>query len=478
MMKKKTKMLLIPCAAAALTLGASMMSYAATGWAEEGGQWVYYNNDGSKATDVFKKSGNGWYYLDSDGYMTKSSLIEVDDNYYYVDSMGAMVSNQWREVENEESGDGEPDTWWYYLQANGKAVKKSGSSDSVKTATLPTASGNAKFIFDEEGRMMSGWIDENGEMLTDEDAWRTGLYYCGLEDGGRMATGWKYLTAEDDDSEKDRDGDGYYFYFNTNGKKVTDTDSKKINGRKYRFNEEGVAEFDWYAKPDTASGSSASSSNMYYSTEEQCWLSTGWFKTVPGENVDAEAHDDDEPKWFYANSNGELAKAEIKTIKGQKYGFDPNGIMLNGLYKITFEEDGRTIAQAEEIESENELPEEGEDVSVYYFGNSPKEGAMKTGTCTLDIDGEKYYYKFKTSGSDKGAGVDKIDGDSIYVKGKRLEAEEGSKYEAIEYDGKEYLVSTSGKIMKSKKNIKDADDNYYCTDSKGVITYKGNEKKD
>ena len=174
-MKKNMKLLLIPCTAAALTLGSAMISFAATGWAEENGQWVYYNNDGSKATDVFKKSGNGWFYLDEDGYMAKSRIVEVDDNYYYVNSAGAMVSNEWREVENEDSGDGEPDTWWYYLQANGKAVKKSGSSDSVRTATLPTAAGNAKFIFDEEGHMMSGWIDEHGELLTDDDAWQAGL---------------------------------------------------------------------------------------------------------------------------------------------------------------------------------------------------------------------------------------------------------------------------------------------------------------
>lgn len=474
-MKKQTKLLLIPFAAAALTISASMMSFAATGWAEENGQWVYYNSNGDKATDVFKKSGNLWFYLDSDGYMAKSTLVESDDNYYYVNSEGAMVSNQWREVENEESGDGEPDTWWYYLQANGKAVKQSSSSDSVRTATLPTSTGDAKFIFDEEGRMMTGWISESGEMLTDEDAWKEGVYYCGPEDGGRMATGWKYLEAEAYDDDDNREGDGYWFFFKPNGKKTVDTDSKKINGRKYRFDENGVAEFDWYAKPGTEV---ASGSNLYYSTEEQCWLSTGWFKAVPGEEVDPEAHEDDEPYWFYADSNGELAAGEIKTIKGQKYGFDPVGKMLHGLYKLTFDEDGRTILEAEKIETEDDLPEEGENVSVYYFGDAPKEGAMKTGTCTLDIDGEKHYYKFKTSGSDKGAGVDKIDGDSIYVKGKRLEAEEGSKYEPIEYDGERYLVSTSGKIMKSKKNIKDADDTYYCTDSKGIITYEGYDKKD
>ncbi|EEG56810.1 cell wall-binding repeat protein [[Clostridium] asparagiforme DSM 15981] len=76
MMRKNMKLLLIPCTAAALTLGSAMISFAATGWAEENGQWVYYNNDGSKATDVFKKSGNGWFYLDEDGYMAKSQIVE------------------------------------------------------------------------------------------------------------------------------------------------------------------------------------------------------------------------------------------------------------------------------------------------------------------------------------------------------------------------------------------------------------------
>ena len=138
-MKRQAKWFLIPCAAMALTMGSALVSFAATGWAEENGEWVYYNNDGSKATDVFKKSGNNWFYLDSDGNMAKNQLIEDDDNYFYVNSAGAMVTNQWRSIENEDAGSDEPDEWWYYFQSNGKAVKKSGSSDNVKFATLPTS---------------------------------------------------------------------------------------------------------------------------------------------------------------------------------------------------------------------------------------------------------------------------------------------------------------------------------------------------
>ena len=376
----------------ALTMGSALVSFAATGWAEENGEWVYYNNDGSKATDVFKKSGNNWFYLDSDGIMAKNQLIEDDDNYFYVNSAGAMVTNQWRSIENEDSGSDEPDEWWYYFQSNGKAVKKSGSSDNVKFVTLPTSTGQAKFTFDDEGHMLYGWIDESGEMLTDDDAWKSGMYYCSDNGDGRMATGWKYIPAVNDEDD-DREGDGYWFYFSTNGKKTVDNDSKKING--------------------------------------------------------------------------------------QYYGFDVNGKMLQGLYRIEFEANGKTIRSAEEIEDVDEIPDEDEDgVFVYYFGDSPKEGAMKTGTITMEIDGDKYYYSFEKSGSKKGAGTDGIDGDSIYVKGRRLEAEEGTKYQPVTYKDETYLISTSGKLVKNKKNVKDSDDVYYKTDSKGRIVDSGTEKPD
>ena len=178
-MRKFSKWLAIPCAALLLTAGGAMTSLAATGWAMEDNEWVYYNADGTKATDVFKKSGNNWYYLGSDGSMVYSSIVEYNDDYYYVNSSGAMVTSEWRAVDNEDAGssEDEPDQWWYYLQSNGKAVKRSGSSDHVKFTTLNTSTGPAKFTFDEEGHMLFGWLDESGEMQTGDDAWKTGIYY-------------------------------------------------------------------------------------------------------------------------------------------------------------------------------------------------------------------------------------------------------------------------------------------------------------
>lgn len=469
------KLLVVPCLVMAVSAGGSMVSMAAGGWVQESGTWAYYNNSGDKAADVLKKSGNNWYYLDSEGRMVKDRLVEVNGDFYYMNSSGAAVTNEWRSVPNDSPSDGEPDEWWYYFQGNGKAVKKPSGASGVKLISISSKAGTNRYIFDENGRMMSGWISENGEMISDEDAWKSGVYYAGEPDDGKVATGWKYLTAVNDE-DTNRNGDGYWFYFKSNGKKTADTDSKTINGKKYRFNEYGAAQFDWHV----ATGSNATPGNAvnrYYNEEDKTWLATGWFRAVPGENVDAEAYNNDEAHWFYADKKGDVVKAQIKTINGHKYGFDLNGKMLHGLYRISFEDNGSTIASAEKIENEADIPESSEEgVYVYYFGDSPKEGAMKTGEATLEIDGEKYQYRFRKSGSYKGAGADGMEENAIYVMGRKLKADKDSKCEAVTYKGEQYLVNTSGKIMKNAKNTKDADDVYYCTDKKGIITYKGAEK--
>ena len=67
----------------------------------DSGTWVYYNRDGERATDSWKKSGNNWYYLDSDGEMAIDQLIEdgdrtkdktINGKKYAFDQYGAMVA--------------------------------------------------------------------------------------------------------------------------------------------------------------------------------------------------------------------------------------------------------------------------------------------------------------------------------------------------------------------------------------------------
>lgn len=125
-------------------------------------------------------------------------------------------------------------------------------------------------------------------------------------------------------------------------------------------------------------------------------MSVGWFKTVPGEETDPEGYSDGEERWYYAEKDGDVVKSRIKKINGSYYAFDEYGKMLEGLYKL--EVSDKDILSCTEIESENDLPEDGDIEEVYYFGGNSKAGAMKTGTTTLDIDGERYTYNFRKSG--------------------------------------------------------------------------------
>jgi len=277
--------------------------------------------------------------------------------------------------------------------------------------------------------------------------------------------------VEDDENTKDNFDGAYWFYFGSNGKKLNDT-TKTINGLKYLFNENGAAESEWY---ESASPSTSSSANQYYNLPDQCWLAKGWFKAVPGEDIDPEAYDDGEEYWFYASSSGQLTTSQIKTINGLRYGFNEKGEMLHGLYKLTLDSNKR-LESYEEIETEDDFPAADEDREVYYFGNSPKEGAMATGKTTIDIDGEKYTYNFRKSGSSKGAGYNAIYDDSIYIQGRMLKADKDEKYKAVQYNDKEYLIGTTGKLAKNKTNIQDGDGMYYKTNNDGSIQDSGYEK--
>ena len=115
--------------------------------------------------------------------MATDRLIEDGDNYYYVDTNGVMVTNQWVAIENEDAGeDDEPDHYWYYFQANGRAMTNGNNS----RVALKTINGK-RYAFDDEGRMLYGWVSEDdAERLdnTDGDAFLDGDYYFGDSDDG------------------------------------------------------------------------------------------------------------------------------------------------------------------------------------------------------------------------------------------------------------------------------------------------------
>ena len=420
-MRKQTKLVAVLSASALLALGASMTSYAA-GWTEENGTWVYYDNDGYAVTDEWRRSGNYWFWLNSDGEMATNELIEDDGDYYYVDSNGAMVTNRWIQLENEDMDDENDSEYvWYYFQNNGKAYTASDNGVSFKTIN------GKKYTFDDEGQMLWGWVDENGDRITDDNGWVDGVYYCGTADDGAQVTGWAQLHVVDDEVETRFDGtldeedQDYWFYFNTNGKRVeADAEdgeyvTKTINGNKYAFDKDGVMAFEWndgFATEDSTDPKATAAQWQYYNDRTAGNRAKGWFYEVPSENLHEDEYDDGAAHWYYAKNDGTLYTNVIKTINGKKYAFNGYGEMLSGLQAIKTDGNG-VITWNKKIDEESEIDQyvdvnagkyAGNDgYDIYYFGDG-SDGSMKLNTQNIDIDGEVYNFYFVKNGENKGKG--------------------------------------------------------------------------
>ena len=561
-MRKQTKVVAVASAAALLAIGGAMTSFAAQGWVEEDGTWYYYDKDGSRVEDEWKKSGDNWFWLDSEegGAMATDKLIEDDDKTYYVDANGVMVTNTWVKVVNEDQDDDDDpaEYRYYYMQNSGKAYK-AGDSGKTKFKTID----GKKYAFDEDGKMLYGWVNEDDSTLASDDSdWETATYYMGSWEDGSLKTGWQKITVYDQDEDDDYD---YWFNFKSNGKKrFNESDSKdifekKINGKHYAFDNRGVMTYEWTL---TTTSDAATISNWLYfnSPEDGARATKGWFKVVaPDKDGDdntfkdysnlenptfakGDAEDENE-RWYYANSDGELYVGQIKKIKGKYYGFAPEGnkagSMLTGLCALRVDSNGNiTKLWARDMDSddlddamngEGDFDGFGSDTNdtLYYFGNNEdSDGALKTGSVSVNLDGDNYQFQFsKTGGAEgKGRGLNGIDDSKyIYKFGMKLKAGSDDKYIVVYADGDTgasdvtvhkidtaalrrdavergqnkdgdtvyaygtlgslvsgkassnyYLLNTSGTIVKNKTAAKDGNDWYFYVDNKVIKMYTNN----
>jgi len=462
-MRKQTKIAAIVSAAALLAIGASMTSFAATGWQEEDGTWVYYNRAGEKVANSWEYSGDNRFYLDDAGNMATDSLIEDNDDYYYVDANGAMVRNRWVAIDNESAGeDNQPDVWWYYFQANGKAYKNSHASGTIFKRVI-----NGKtYCFDEDGKMQYGWVKkDDGVTDYDDNAYQEAEYYFGDENDGAMSIGWREIALSDvADAEDEQPGDSYWdsdqvrwFYFKASGAKQTSSTNKTINGRKYGFDQYGRMIADWHnnslgaatyqnasrrgSSNNAASTATASYAKdfMYFSSpEDGARFTKGWFKVVPGYYLNYADYDNGTDRWYYADGNGNLYAGQIKTIKGKKYAFDLKGGMIYGLALLRT--DGSTIYEYADNENKYDSQDKfmetarnmSSDWAFYYFSdNEDKDGSMKTGTQKISLDGESFSFNFRKGGTKKGQGVTGLSEKKYYLGGMLLTADADNKIEVV-----------------------------------------------
>ena len=474
-MRKQTKIAALISAAAVLSVGGAMTAFAATGWQQENGTWVYYNRNEEKVTEQWQKSGDYWYYLDDNGEMAVDSLIDDNNDTYYVDVNGVMVTNRWVAVDNENAGEeNEPNQWWYYFGANGKAYKRSESASG--DVSLKTINGK-KYTFNVDGKMQYGWV-KDGETQYDENAWQDSQYYFGDENDGAMAEGWREISIKDDQASEAQPGDNYWdedqtrwFYFKASGKKEKDQKGKTINGRKYGFDSYGRMDAGWVTDATTSNAAvkdggtqglaTYSNTFMNYSTpEDGARFTKGWFKVTPGYYLQKNAYEDGSDYWYYADNNGKLVTNQIKTINGKKYAFDNYGRMISGFVVLQMQQTGTAYSQkdiVDKLDDENRydtadnytrfvqandsLFRSGE-LRAYYFGSSD-DGSMKTGKQSVDLDGEKLTFEFEKNGSKKGAGLIGMNDHKLYIGGKLTTADSDNKIEVVVLNSNNQLITKS-----------------------------------
>ncbi|CAG9356724.1 N-acetylmuramoyl-L-alanine amidase family protein [Clostridium perfringens] len=154
---------------------------------------------------------------------------------------------------------------------------------------------NNWYHFNSEGLMETGWkfingywyyLKSNGSMATGWQFINNDWYY--LNSNGSMATGWKFINND-------------WYYLKSNGTMATSW--QKINNNWYYLNSNGPMATGWRFLD-----------NNWYHLSENGPMTIGW------------KNSDD--KWYYLDNNGAMVQNSEKTVNGNIYKFDSDGVMI------------------------------------------------------------------------------------------------------------------------------------------------------
>ena len=324
----------------------------ARGWENDGIGWRYLDYNDIVKTETIQMSGDKKYYLDANGYTVYDYLLEdYNGSIYYFNDDGEMVTNTWVAIDPyqvENQMDNPPTVYLYYFGNNGKAYRARNSNLIRKTID------GKVYLFNENGQMLSGWISEDGmrydEYNTETDPFIDNIYYGGDETDGVLRSGW-FEMVEGSITDAYYQKTSLWFYFNpNNNKKVFNNTSeryvtKKINGKSYAFDENGVMLTGWEADPE----------NRFYHSEDTKKDNIGqllrkeWVYTIPSEEISVRDFSEDTYRWFYSLGNGEIAKNCMKKINSNYFAFNKNGIMRSGI--VIFDKSSKEYIDSINIEN-------------------------------------------------------------------------------------------------------------------------------
>lgn len=411
--------------------------------------WYYAQESGAVLKNGYKTISDRTYYFDANGLNYRKRWI-TDNNgeKSYLGEDGAMKKKEWFVISGLDYRDADYN-YWYYADSDGKIIVDKWHKIDGKF-----------YCFDSSGIMCTGWLTETPE----DDDKESSYYYCG--DDGARATGWRWLEIPESwmtNSEVadyvQEHGQYAYFYFNTSsGKKKRasgGTKEKKVDGVTYCFDSYGIMYPGWVKMSSTVP--EIKGYRYFYQPETEKDR-----KYVSGEKVEsawlklegpADASGSGQKEWYYFDNTGRPVcgaedSYEIKKISGDYYIFDMFGVAQYGLVEVKGD--------------------------FYYCGTENGDRKCTVGKVMVD-DGvsasrSQYYFDIK------GKGITGIKDGYAYYKGKLQKADKVARYEVFDIPGEgEYLVNTSGKVMKNAK-VTDGNDQKWVTGGGGKITVYGSDE--
>lgn len=464
-MRKQMKIAAVVSATALLAIGASFTSMAAakTGtWNLEDDGWYCYDKDGDVYENEFCLYEGKEYYVGDDGLMVTGEWVETEDGLFYIGEDGTKTINTWMDLIPED-GDEDDETERFYFGTKGKIT------------TGKKVIGGQTYYFNEDGEMLSGWVDTAAMDIATANTATADLIHTD-ENGARMASQWIKTFVPGTAEEDQEDATTYWYYIKSKGGVQTGR-NLDINGETYFFGADGKMLYGWVKGTDTDADSKddtfvatadsddfLAAGHMYFcGTKDQGYVKKNtWVKTWAPEDY-ADADDDNDQYWFWVDKNGvaftatstattanavtfvdgDIAKfttsnadhkIATKKINNKTYAFKENGQMWSGLVDVA-------------------------GIGVQYFGEST-DGAQKKGAVVIE-DANEYEFKFFFGEETKDGYVDGVavtgqaDG-KLYDKGLLVTTD--NKYEVVELNDVKYLIDADGDIRTSKKKyVNDSD---------------------
>ena len=473
--------------------------YAEEGWTKQGDEWSYLNRNDTPMTNVWKKSKENWYYLGEDGHIVRNGIVTWRDYDYYVDADGKMQANAWIWIDGSGSGDDVHEEGWRYFGADGKGYKK-------KNKSFRKEIDGKYYVFDEEGVMLTGFIDENGEAVEEDDPFVEGRYFAG-QDGALYTGQWLNYggigTADGiggsglESAVSGRSYSDYpemWMYFGADSKKYRSRGGsplqKEIGGATYGFDENGIM-LSWWG--DIASLSDAVRSNpttvqsvkYYDGYDGGPLMKNKWLWMFPSEKLSEDDFIDLESSWWRTDAKGRVYRNRIKEVNGRRYAFDGIGRMQTGF--MLFGGKDEFVAQYDVDAWDSKDFIEGnlygiEKADLYLFGpDELNDGSMKSGKeIEVELADGVYTFGFAPNGKAYGnRNYLQKRGGKYYINGLRLEADEGFGYGVVkaEKNGADYyqVVDERGKVVTGRKALKDRDGGYLLIIGDRFVAYCGDE---